>query len=311
MKKIIYILFLSLFIFVLLLYFTYAPFKGLLNQYIYFSPCDTPLRYRIGTIDPRFNIPQDEFLRNIREAEAIWEDINSKNMFLHDPSGKLNFNLEYDKRQSLNTQIGDLENKLGNGKSTLNSNVKEYESLVEQFNQRLKNLNDKISHWNNQGGAPPEEYDKLIQEQKEIKEEADKLNNMAGNLNLSTQQYNTQVGELNQTINSFQQELNLRPEEGLYEGKEQKITIYITSDKEELIHTLAHEMGHALEMEHVSGEKSIMFPFSTQELSVSLDDKIALEIACEKQNKFQVLFQNAALWLAETINKYGISKTAN
>lgn len=299
MNKIVYALFFSLFILIPLLYLTYSPFAGFLNQYIYFSPCDTPLRYRIGSIDARFNITREEFTQNIQEAETIWESINSKNMFDYDSQGELSFNLEYDNRQSLNTQIGELEGKLDNGKSALESNVKEYENLVDQFNQRRKNSNDKISYWNDQGGAPPEEFEKLIKEQQEIKVEEQKLNDMARDLNLSTSQYNTQVGELNQTIDSFKKELSLRPEEGLYDGKEQRITIYITSNKNELIHTLAHEMGHALGIKHTSGAKSIMFPFSTQEIAVSIEDEQALNAVCQKQNKYKVLFQRLYLLFQE------------
>lgn len=304
MKKIIYILFVSTLIFVPILYTFYLPFTVFLNKYIYFSPCDTPIGYRIGNIDPRFNIDQSEFFQDIKTAEAIWENASSKNLFNYDANAELNFNLEYDNRQSLNTQIGELEEKLDGGRSTLDVNIQRYEGLVEQFNERVKNLNEKISYWNNQGGAPPEEYNKLIQEQQDVKLEAQRLNDMARDLNLSTQDYNTQVRELNQTISTFKKELSLRPEEGLFDGKEQKITIYITSSKNELIHTLAHEMGHALRMGHTTSEKSIMFPFSTEELTPSFEDKTALEIVCKKQNKYEIFAKNLYSFIQDSIGNY-------
>lgn len=306
MKKIVYILFLLLLIFTPLLYFTFAPFTALANQYIYFSPCDTPIKYKIGLIDPRFNIPQSEFLQNIRQAEAIWENVNSKNMFEYDPQAELDFNMEYDNRQSLNTQIGELENRLDSGRSTLDSNIQEYERLVGQFNQRVKDLNEKISYWNSQGGAPPEEYEKLIKEQQDVNAEAQRLNDMARSLNLATGDYNAQVGELNQTINTFRQELNFRPEEGLYDSKEQKITIYITSSQNELIHTLAHEMGHALDIKHVTDEKAIMFPFSSRELLPSSEDEQALDTVCQKQNRIISLAQNFNSRVTELVHKYSL-----
>ncbi len=304
MKKIIYLLCFSFFIFIPVLYIFYPPFAIFLNKYIYFSSCDTSIDYKIGDIDSRFNIQENEFLQDVKTAEAIWENVNSKNMFDYNSKAKLSFNLEYDDRQSLNTQIGELENKLGNGKSTLDSNVNKYKELVSQFNQRVKSLDDRISYWNNQGGAPTEEFNKLTQEQRELKQEAQRLNNMARDLNLSTSEYNTQVGELNQTISTFKKELSLRPEEGLFDGKEQKIVIYITSSKDELIHTLAHEMGHALGMGHNPGESSIMFPFSTQQLTPSFEDKTDLEVACRKQNKYEVFAKNIYSRFQDLVGKY-------
>ncbi len=229
-------------------------------------------------------------------------------MFDYDSQGELSFNLEYDNRQSLNTQIGQLEEKLDNGKSILESNVRKYEYLVDQFNQRRKNSNEKISYWNSQGGAPAEEYDKLVKEQQEIRAEEQKLEDMARSLNLSTTQYNTQVGELNKTVDSFKKELSLRPEEGLYDGEKQKITIYITSSRNELVHTLSHEMGHALGIKHMSNAKSIMFPFSTQEIKPSIEDEDALNVVCRKQNKFEVLAKNLYFLFQELINNSGLKQ---
>ena len=307
MRKIFNIFLLCVFILLPLLYFTYSPFKTFLNQYIYFSYCDKPLRYSIGTVDPRFNISQSEFLQDIKQAQGIWENINQKNLFEYDSSSLLNFSMVYDNRQSLNTQIGGLEGKLDSGKSKLDSNIREYQALVDQFNQKRRNLNDEISYWNSRGGAPKDEYDKLVAENQQLKQEADRLSEMARNLNLSTSEYNTQVGELNQTINSFKNAISLQPEEGLYDGKEQKITIYITNSKEELVHTLAHEMGHALGIEHVQNDKAIMFPFSTPYLVPTVDDKMALETICRKQNKYEVLAKNLYSGFRALARRYNIA----
>jgi predicted nucleic acid-binding Zn-ribbon protein len=305
MKKILIILVIAVLAISLpLLYLISSPFKAFADQYIYLSPCDIPIQYRIGSIDPRFSLSNNQFLANIKQAEAIWEDATSKNLFDHDDNAQLSINLVYDKRQSLNVQIGELEQRLGEGKSALDSKIQDYQNQTNEFNQKLKNLNDNISFWNSQGGAPPEEYDKLVAEQQNLQQEADRLNRLASTLNISTEQYNAQVGELNSTISSFRRELDLRPEEGLYDPERKEIAIFLTSSPQELIHTLSHEMGHALGMTHVTGEESIMFPFSSESMNITGEDMNELLIACEKQNRVSLAFQNASLRVSEMIAQF-------
>ncbi|HEX9614844.1 MAG TPA: hypothetical protein VGA55_05035, partial [Bacteroidota bacterium] len=50
------------------------------------SPEDFPLRYSIGSIDPRFGIQRERFLTLAREAEAIWEAPKGLPLFEYDPT---------------------------------------------------------------------------------------------------------------------------------------------------------------------------------------------------------------------------------
>ena len=82
-----------------------------------------------------------------------------------------------------------------------------------------------------------------------------------------------------------------RPEEGLYvsDDKGRKIDIYFNISKDETVHTLAHEMGHALGIGHVQDANSIMYPKTNIVLSLSVDDINALNKACEKRSYFDIL----------------------
>ena len=74
----------------------------------------------------------------------------------------------------------------------------------------------------------------------------------------------------------------------MFDGKTNEIYIYLIADKNELIHTLAHEMGHALNFDHSLYPHSIMYPFVTKIVNTSSDDEIEVQKLCEKQNLFKL-----------------------
>ena len=259
-----------------------------------FSFCDRPIHYRVDTVDPTFNLSREEFLSDINQAAKIWDQAIDRDLFVYDPKGQLSINLIYDERQSLTTQIKQLENEVKSEKQSLNPKINEYKRLSAEFKQKLENFNKVVAYWNSQGGAPPDEYNKIVEEQKNLRIEANNLNSMAQSLNLASDSYNAQVEMLNQTIDVFNSTLEERPEEGIFKGPENKIEIYFNITKQELIHTLAHELGHALSLGHVNNPAAIMYAKTSQKLVPTDEDIAVLEDACRKHTIFE-LFQTRFL----------------
>lgn len=279
-----YLNFLPLILFVLAIvsYLFIAPVQTLVNGYLYQSPCDYPTGYRIGSIDPRFNLSSDQLRQNINQATGIWAESYGKELFVEDPKAKLAINLVFDERQGLSNQIGSLENNLEEQQKSIKPEIEQYQKDVAAFQSKVTQLNKEISDWNSKGGAPKDEYDKLTQRQKDLKTEGEKLNNRAKNLNQSTTEFNEQVGSLNQTIGTFNNTLISKPEEGLYDPNKNKIDIFFHTNHDELVHTLAHEFGHALSMQHVDGVDSIMYFRSNKDITLSSEDKAELQKVCTK-----------------------------
>src|SRR5436190_10736504 len=79
---------------------------------IYSSPCDSPIDYRVGFVDPQFHVSKKEFLTAIQQAEYIWEKNIGKNVFQYnEKENALSINLVFDERQSLTNKITSLEGK--------------------------------------------------------------------------------------------------------------------------------------------------------------------------------------------------------
>jgi len=254
-----------------------------INQYFYVSSCDTPINYTVGTIDPRFGVTKTQFLADIQKAETIWDNTEDNKLFEYNPGSQnsLTINLVFDQRQQLNTRVNNLKNQVGEANQSLKPQISQYNQEKTSLEKQLSDLNNQINSWNQKGGAPPDEYQQLLQEQNDLKTEADKLNQEAKQLNLSTQAYNTDVFNLNHTINTYNEVLLKKPEEGLFNPNTNSINIYFDNSYSELIHTLAHEMGHSLGLGHNQNQKSIMYPYTNQVTTPSADDTKALDLVCQ------------------------------
>jgi len=94
---------------------------------------------------------------------------------------------------------------------------------------------------------------------------------------------------LNQKIESFNSILDVKPEEGLYSPSDNKIEMYIYSNQNEFIHTLAHEFGHALGLPHTLTSGSMMYPTTGSSLSLSAEDITILHDFCKERSVMEIV----------------------
>lgn len=242
--------------------------------------CPIPLSYRVGEIDDRFNLSLDEAKVAITEAAEVWESATGQNLFMYDDKADFTINFVYDERQQLIEEEENLRDRLDATENINDAFTETYDTLiadyntlkdsylsrVESYEQRLESYNDTVEQYNEDGGAPPDVYQELQDEQEELRNErieldhvAEQLNVMVSEINDLGERGNALVASYNQNVGTFNERFGETREFTQGDYSKGHINIYTYKDETELQTVLAHELGHALSLDHVEGDSSVMY----------------------------------------------------
>lgn len=244
------------------------------------APCRNPIVYDIGDFNPRFNISKDKFLKTIKEAETVWEKDSSEELFIYQPGAKFKINLVFDDRQSKTIEATQSKQEIEKTRAQYDSMVIDYKAMSANYNRaldaynydisvfeaKLNDYNRQVSEINKRGGATPQEFKRLEETKKELEQEKNSLdarrvslNQTASDLNDLGNQINSVAGDLNIDVDIHNQRFGEAREfdQGDYLGS--RINIYQYNGVSDLRLVLAHELGHALNIDHVENPKSIMY----------------------------------------------------
>lgn len=269
--------------------------------------CPVPIYYSLGEIDERFDITAEELKAVAAKAEAVWEDLTPEELFVYDERSDFKINLIFDERQQLARTEDDWRASLDKQESTNQSQMDFIENLSadyerqetaykvkrDEYEEKLSSYNAKVDNYNKQGGAPPNVYADLQEEQKALNSLATSLSASEKKLNALADQINDLGESTNEKINAYNQEVlkynDLFGSRDIFtqgDFKRERINIYKFSSESELTRVLSHEFGHSLGLPHVEGEGSVMYYLTTDtdSLLVSETDRQALMTVCGDNN---------------------------
>ncbi|MEW5883551.1 MAG: matrixin family metalloprotease [Armatimonadota bacterium] len=253
-----------------------------------------PIGWRIGEIDPRFGLTEDEVRNAVERAVGLWEGAVGRDLFAHDPARGIPINLEYDhrqerrmERQRARADLDGLLERLQDAKARLRSAEQEVEMKAADLRRRQDALNEatrrhnqRVREWNLRGGAPPDIVQEVNAERRSIERRQSALDLEESSLRALqlqaeryVQEHNALVEEYNALVNRYNEQFGegWQEEAGRYEsmgGRSgfKSITVFVVEDLDHLALVLAHELGHALGIEHVEHDPSaLMSPYVPHE----------------------------------------------
>lgn len=268
--------------------------------------CDETLYYSVGDVDPRFDITKEEILDSLIKAENVWERDLNKNVFEYRENAEFKINFIFDERQQgtiektkLDGQLDELvahQDNISKEYQEIEANYKKalsaYEKKVKDYENMVEDFNKEVEKWNEKGGAPEDEYEDLKKEEKKIKELRVQLEAERKNINRLVAQMNNLVSKESAVVENYNSKIETYKErfgesrefnQGEYNGT--AINIYQFYEKNDLELVLAHELGHALEIEHVENPQSIMYYLMEKQdlenIKLTEEDKRAIKDICK------------------------------
>lgn len=293
MKKLV----IFLFFFSILLFAAYLFYPHFVKMADY-SYCDSAITYKIGSVAKEFNISDAEFNSKVLAAAKIWNDMYSTGLLEYSPEGTVTVELVYDERQRALREVMISKDLIFKSESELDALIIEYESDRAKLETSLQALNDEISSWNSKGGAPKDVFDALLERQRSLRKEINDLNAFGESVNFAVEQFNYNVQTHNSAVEGFNEVIDSRPEGGLYNPGKDKIEIFLYDSDDQLVSTLAHEFGHALNLGHTTNENSIMFTFANQNTTPSDIDKKMLKERCRVRNGIEEYMSEISSYLS-------------
>lgn len=280
---------------------------GSITNVVVPGKCDEPFQYSIGSVDSRFNINPDGLVEIAKMAENIWDSQAGRDLFEYNPSAPLKMNLIFDERQQQTLAAETLEQKLEKLKlsdaglkkqydsiyGAYSKKVDAYNSLAKKYESKLNSYNKDVIYWNQQGGAPPDEYDKLQKRKKDmeamfkdLEKRRKEINNLIAEMKTLANKESQVAGDYNSAVATYRSRYggSREFEKGVYNGQE--INIYQFEEKSDLELTIAHELGHALGVEHVENPQSLMYYLMADQNmdkpKLTSEDLAAMNIICNR-----------------------------
>lgn len=270
-------------------------------------PCSEPVTYSLGAVDPRFGLSGEEIAAYLREAAIVWDGALGRSLLEYRPGGgEVTVNLVYDRRQEALDKLKSIGLHADQSLSAYKILKERYDEMAAGLDQRKALLdaslanykageaayNATVAEYNRRGTATRAEARRLEDDRDALQREFAVLKAGEQGVNDDISMLNALATTLNQMIVYLELDAEQYKnegaalgtyEEGVYRvgGGLRAIDLYKYTGREQFVRLAAHEMGHALGLDHVRDPAALMYALNRgDELRLYPDDRAALDRAC-------------------------------
>lgn len=249
-------------------------------------PCGIPIHVTMGPVDPRFGFDGATVSRALKEAAGLWQDAAVAQMFVwSDHPRAMVVSMQFDQRQYNVNQQRSLRGGIDRDRSQLQSREaalkqwggrieaarREHDRLAEAFAQRARAHEADVASWNH--GSPQgrtearrqalERESAIIQVMRvELRQAQSELNGDIAAYNRSAREQQQYAEQYRGRIARYNNLSSPQPiESGRYSydrERGRRIEVFRAGDYNDLVWIFAHELGHAIGLDHLNRPGAVM-----------------------------------------------------
>lgn len=245
--------------------------------------CRIPYAVRIGEIDAAFRMNPADLEGALREAFAVWEGYAKTSLFaLSDDVSATPVHLRFDERQARNDEMADERRAQQDIAAEIDRMRAELEDLRRDFERKqselqeetgryaaaVRSYEDWVAAFNRSSGGPAERR-RLAAERENLQRESERLEDLQHGQRLDQQRFNDRVEAFNREVARLNNRSSAAAAATAGHGPVgagryartaagESIEVYLVTSHADLVLTLAHELGHALGIDHVEDSEALM-----------------------------------------------------
>jgi len=272
--------------------------------------CSKPIAFHLGGIDPRFGLSDAQAQDALAQAADLWNSAAKKTLFADVPGSGLPVNFVYSQQQDTTKvhqaiassitedrqNASHLRDEIERLKAEFSSKRQSFEAAkttltlaTSAYNRRVQDLSRSGARYEGDRRLLEAQRSDLILRQQDLERQVAPLDQIANQIGTLTAAYNTQVMHERTNVDAINIDAGKQFLAGEYVNLDgaPEIMIFQYSSSGSLVAVLAHELGHALGLGHVSNSHSVMSASSEQRensspsIVLSNDDLVALRERCQ------------------------------